>query len=299
MFKIKTSQSKNTDEIILSLEDKETNSFATLNLNNGGSLESLTIKGNSIIKNLIPLKYKDTFASSILFPFAGRIKNGRYIFLDKLYSLPINEIENQNALHGLIYNKPFHVISQCSSNKKVEVVLEYRQKDLVEGFPYSYSVQLKYILTSNDLTLTCSINNTGNQSFPFSVGWHPYFHSDNLNVSRIKMNCLKKIIFDKNLVAIDEKPLTYKGELLINKKFDDCFLIKGNVLKLITPGYQLKLRSSNKYNYLIVYTINEANVIALEPLTGAPNCFNNLKGLQVLKPKDNYSITWEILVEKN
>ena len=53
---------------------------AKIILNQGASLQELTLNSVELIKDLEPLKYQDTYASAILFPFANRIENGKYVF---------------------------------------------------------------------------------------------------------------------------------------------------------------------------------------------------------------------------
>jgi aldose 1-epimerase len=65
----------------------------------------LNLNNHVVVKDLNPLTYDNTYASSILFPFANRIADGRYDFEGKLYELNINQIEENNSLHGMEYKK--------------------------------------------------------------------------------------------------------------------------------------------------------------------------------------------------
>ena len=78
MYKIEHLQINNQKHIQLTSSNK--NSYAIICLNKGGSLNELAISNKVVIEDLAPLQYSDTYASSILFPFANRIKNGKYIF---------------------------------------------------------------------------------------------------------------------------------------------------------------------------------------------------------------------------
>jgi len=300
VFKIDSTLDKGKVALI-KLQDDQGISYAKLNLNNGGSLQELNLQNSVIIKELRSLPYSDTFASSILFPFASRIKNGEYRFLNKTYRLPINELEKQNALHGLVYDKYFEVIAQSTSEHFAKVTLEYQQTDQIEGFPFEFSLQLTYVLTRNNITLEIKVMNLSNESFPFSLGWHPYFYSSNLKNSSLSVNSSRKITFDDNLIAVNEEAYEGPREIIIeDEKFDDCFVLRDNMVGFKTPDYELSMQTSSKENYLQVYTINEANVIAIEPLTAAPNSFNNNKGLQILAPYKSYSVSWIVdFISKN
>ena len=211
MFENHNSQNKNESESIIELKLVDGKSYAKINLKNGGSIQELKLGNTILIKDLKPLSYKDTYASTILFPFAGRIKNGEYNFLNKQYRLALNDIKKQNALHGLVYNKHFKVKEMLTTKSIAQVVLEYKQEELIEGFPFQFSIQLNYILTNNVLTFKVKVFNTGNLPFPFSLGWHPYFSSSNLYENILSLNSSKKITGKLNISGIVKKAIPSKN----------------------------------------------------------------------------------------
>ena len=92
--------SHNKETNILEVRNSDNSVLGKIYLNQGASLQELTIGGEAIIQDLNPLDYKDSFASSILFPFANRIKDGVYSFNNEKFQLEKNQTEEQNALHG-------------------------------------------------------------------------------------------------------------------------------------------------------------------------------------------------------
>lgn len=65
----------------LEIKNSSNNTKAIISLDEGGRLQELKFDGISVIKDQMSQKYEGTFASSILFPFANRIKNGHYFLL--------------------------------------------------------------------------------------------------------------------------------------------------------------------------------------------------------------------------
>ena len=118
---IQIQDSKNDLKIVEIFNDT---SSAKIVLNQGASLQKLILNAVVLIEDLDPLQYKDTYASAILFPFASRIEDGKYVFEDELYQTEINETERNNALHGFIYNKEFQIIEQVLESDKATIVLE-------------------------------------------------------------------------------------------------------------------------------------------------------------------------------
>ena len=80
-------------------------------------------------------------------------------------------------------------------------------------------------------------------------------------------------------------------------KLDTGYKLDNNQVEFLTPEYQLKIEASSTENYLQVYTPSESNIIAIEPMTGATDSFNNKMGLQILNPKENYTIQWTLTIE--
>ena len=235
--------------------------------------------------------------AALLFPFANRIDNGVYSYNNKSYQLKCNEINNNNALHGLIYNKKFKLISKKTGVNSTSVNLEYIETVKNAGFPFTYKIQLIYKTTKKSLRLKVRIENTDTLAFPFTLGWHPYFYSSNLMKSNIHFHADKKVIHNKKKISEGMESYNSEKKLkLADKNLDDCFHLSAKKIKFKTPKYHLALKTTAKNNYLQIYTPDNANAIAIEPLTGISNSFNNKEGLQVLEPNAAFSTTWKLKI---
>jgi len=272
---------------------------AIISLNEGARLQKLSFKRISVIDDELSLPYKETFASSILFPFANRIKNGLYSFEGEKHQFICNENEKENALHGLVYNKKFELIERELSKNSCSVTLLYQEKEKSKGFPFFYNIYVKYTLKENKITVSVKVKNTDNNSFPFTLGWHPYFNSNDLHNSNLKFQSIKKIKFDDNLITSNVVDYSEKTPFQINdKQLDDCYVLKDNLIEFTTPDYTIKIGSDTKENYLQLYTPANQNKIAIEPMTGVSDSFNNKLGLQILEPNKAYNLKWNITFSK-
>ncbi len=279
--------------MILSSEDKEI--YAEIALNLGASLQELTLNSTPIIKPLKPLTYKDTYASSILFPFANRIKDGTYAFNGKNFSLPINEPDKNNALHGLVFNKTFEVIEEKTTETEATITLLYQEKNRVLGFPYTYAIQLKYILKANGLSLQLTVKNTDDKVFPFTTGWHPYFYSNNLNKSSLSFKSSTQLLVNERCITTSSTTVTNTENFeLKDKQLDDCFVLSNNNVTFNTPNYSLLINSTSEKSFLQLYTPPKKNTIAIEPTTGVSDSFNNNMGLETLAPNKTYQVNWNL-----
>ena len=297
MYKINQTQDSDKSSHYLEIENAKHNCYAKIHLNLGASLQELIIGGHHIIKDLSPLSYDNTYASSILFPFANRIKDGSYTFDGKPFQFEINQKAENNALHGLVYNKTFKLIEQKTTEEKAVVTLLYNETNHSVGFPYTYSIQLIYTLTKSSIELNVSIENTGSDTFPFTIGWHPYFSSHNLDDSFLTFDSNETLVFDDRNITIDKKPFEIDDEFkLKGKKLDDCFVLNSNEVHFFTPKYRFVMTSSDADNFLQLYTPPHPNTIAIEPTTGVSDSFNNGIGLKTLDPQTFYEINWNITI---
>lgn len=290
----------NKKDNILEITNTKETVFAQLFLNKGASLQKLKLNNTVIIEDLTPLHYKNTYASSILFPFANRIKDGKYHFNGNNFQFPVNVKEENNALHGLVFDKTFDLVDTKLEEKSITVVFEYDEKKESPGFPYTYTVQLIYHFTEDNLDLEMIIKNTDIKVFPFTIGWHPYFLSSNLSKSSLAFNGDKKMILDKRNITIDSKKVdTSKGIAIKNNQFDDCWSLNSDEIIFTTPEYKLKFNATGNNNFLQVYTPPKKNTIAIEQTTGVSDSFNNKIGLNVLNANNTYQIKWSLNIQNN
>lgn len=277
---------------------KSNTSKAIINLKEGARVQDLTFNDVAIIKENPFFDYKNSYASSILFPFANRIKAGKYRFENKEYTFNCNEGGGKNALHGLVFNKEFLLLEKEINTTKCAVTLCYKEQKKPKSFPFNYEFYVTYILSEDNFTVSVEVKNTDTNAFPFTLGWHPYFYCENLKDSVLNFDSNKKVEFDENLITngfsdYDDGSI-FKIE---NKQLDDSFVLQNGKIGFTTPKYSLEISASSKENYLQMYTPKDLPLIAIEPMTGISNSFNNKIGLQVLEPQKSYSLNWNLNVK--
>jgi len=300
LYKINHIQNSENNQDFIEIANSLTNSYAKIYLNQGASLQDLKLSNHVLIKDMHPMTYDKTYASSILFPFANRVKDGTYQFNGETYHLDINQKEEHNALHGLVYNKTFEVIKQNITETFASITLKYDEKNISSGFPFTYSIQLEYVLTQNTLDLIVKIKNTDSKTFPFTLGWHPYFLSSDLFKSSLLFDCNKKTVLDERNIT---KGISYIDHVeclqIKDQSFDDCYVLNSNEVTFLTPKYILILTSTEEDSFLQIYTPPHKNTIAIEPTTGVSDSLNNNIGLKTLHPDETYSITWNLSTSSN
>lgn len=77
MFFIKKIISNGSE--IIEMHNANSTSKTILSLNEGGRVRDLKLNNNPLIKEEKDFSYSKSYASSILFPFASRVEDGKYI----------------------------------------------------------------------------------------------------------------------------------------------------------------------------------------------------------------------------
>ncbi|MFY0624730.1 MAG: aldose 1-epimerase [Reichenbachiella sp.] len=232
------------------------------------------------------------FKGSKLSPFPNRLYHGKYEFEGSVFQMFINEVEGNNNLHGLLHNKPFELVSKKSDDKSAELVLSHEYLGTEVGYPFSYKILVSYKMTSGNLKIKTTLENTDTINLPLGDGWHPYFKYDNVDNVNLRMeNAARVSSLAGNSLS---QRHGFENKNLINEsKLDDCFEIEDrNKFNVFLEDQTSKTKIGiwqdsgvGQYRYLQVYTPDDRKSIAIEPVTCPPNAFNTRKDLIVLAPK--------------
>ncbi len=233
-------------------------------------------------------------ASELLFPFASRIPAGAYTFLGKTYQLKKNETGSINAIHGLVRKQAFNVEEQTVQDDHASIGLSF-QIDRPEGYPFEVKFSVIYSLNSEGkFSLTYEAINQGTEPCPAMFGWHPYFMLGNEDVDAWKIHIPSDeiVTFDAHMMPTGTQPFTPEQPMgLYRNELDNGFLVKTSgdtaVTDLISDNQHVTLRveqetGRGKFNHLVLYTPPSRDCVAIEPLTGNVNAFNNGEGLNIL-----------------
>ena len=104
------------------------------------------------------------------------------------------------------------------------------------------------------------------------------------------------------MIPVGTEDSDFTGELW-NKELDTTFILSTNEDRFTTRVVQsvgsnaIVLWQDLNYPYLQVYTPASRDSIALEPMTGPPDCFNSGEGLVVLGPDEQFIGRYGVYLE--
>ncbi len=257
--------------------------------------------GKEDIQKNLALFYK----SCKLSPFVCRIPGGKYEFEGQEFELSQKFLDG-SAIHGLLYNKPFNVLSTYADDQKASVTMRYHYKRDDPGYPFEYVCEVRYTLhTLQRLQVETVVLNLEDHEIPIADGWHPYFRLggpvDDYELQFMSGTMLE---FNEQLIPTGKyinEPSYNSPSRLGNRKLDNCFLLQVQeglpccVLRNPQNRLTLSFYTDSGYSFLQIYTPDHRKSIAIENLSGAPDCFNNGMGLMLLPPRR--SETFQVLYQ--
>ena len=121
----------------------------------------------------------------ILFPFPGRMRDGKFKHEGKEYQLPLNDSTKRHAIHGFTPRSPWRVIA-CQGDEDFAFVTGQFNlaKDLptaLAQWPADFNLTVTYRLFRDKLRVEVVVENLGSGSLPFGLGYHPYFRLPGVN----------------------------------------------------------------------------------------------------------------------
>jgi aldose 1-epimerase len=295
---------------LVKLQDKATNTIITILPEYGALLHSFEILVNGEYLNIIDnysgreqveqdlaLSYK----SSKLSPFVCRLRNGKYKIDGEEFEIG-KKFKDGNAIHGLLYNKPFKIVDEFSDDQQASITLRYHFKREDAGYPYVYVCEVRYTLVpQNILQVETIILNLDQVEIPIADGWHPYFTLGGpIDDYEFQVSTSTMVEFDNGLIPTGEliPDDTFSNAVRIgDRQLDNCFLIQlveqQPAALMLNPanGVYLSIFTNNRYPYLQLYTPPHRKSIAIENLSAAPDCFNNGIGLIMLAPNKSQTFT--------
>ncbi len=246
------------------------------------------------------LKNHTISKGDFLAPFPNRISEGKYTFAGTKHQLYINEPDRGHALHGLIVDKKYTLHSSDTFDGGVTATfVTTMDADECAGYPFNLEIAITFTLKECELAIEMSGKNKGSTEAPFGVGWHPYFTTggkiDDLYLTLPAKSILKTDNI-KELIPTGKKQPNIFGTIkkkIGDTKFDTCFtdLEAQSVL-----FENIELFMDNQMKFVQAYTPDGRISIAIEPMSCAPDAFNNGMGLQILKPQESITYSFGIRI---
>lgn len=209
--------------------------------------------------------------SPVLFPIVGALKDDQYIFDGQTYEMP---------RHGFARRKIFEV----KNSSKNEAIFQLKSDDeTLKLYPFNFSLEIKYTLFENKLTVSYNVKNKSEKELYFSLGAHPGFAIDTKNGlkyddyeiafsddDKLEIHPLVNNLISKKTKTIELKnktlPLSYElfyqdALVMTNMKSKEL------ILRNNQNDHKVIFTFSN-FPYFGIWAAKNADFVCLEPWQG-------------------------------
>lgn len=289
---------------VLTLEDPDAGAFVSVLPTRGGTVHRLGLRGpDGTMRDLLyPMRTeieveRHRWAKGAqLAPWPNRIQKARYEF-EGVEHRPVKNFKPQggHAIHGLAMFEAAKLSAKDLDAGWIELSLESKGWT---GYPFPIRMSFRFALDpAEGFRMETVFENTGKTDLPAGHGWHPYFRLSNSVIPcLLTLPAGKRLEMTPQAVPSGEKTAwtKFSRPTAIGPDFLDACVeiaaVKGiATTRLSDPvtGLSLDLwqeAGPGKYGYVQVFTHPRRHCLAIEPMTCAPNAFNNGMGLVVLRP---------------
>lgn len=235
----------------------------------------------------------------ILFPFPGRLRDGKMTFEGQEYQLPLNDSTKSHAIHGFTPRNPWRVVEWNGNDECAWITGEFNlAKDLpaaLPTWPSDFSLNVTYRLFKNRLRVEARVANVGPKPLPFGLGYHPYFRLPGVNDANIGEHVLQANVSElweaaDNLPTGRKTPLPpeqdYREPKAIGAtELDHVFTrvghatLVGGLSELAVLSHPQALGCvqflvGDVFRELVLFTPAHRNAIAIEPYTCSADASN-------------------------
>ena len=276
----------------------------------GGGLRSYRVGEEDVLEGYETGEMCSGGRGQVLMPWPNRIRDGSYAFAGARMQLPLSEVANHNAIHGLVRWARWTVRAHDSDR----VVMEH---DLhpQPGYPFSLKLSIEYALTNDGLRVHATAQNPASVACPFGAGMHPYLTAGVVPIDDLVLEAPGRIHLraDERGIPVAREPVDgttldlRRPKAIGSAKLDDCFT---NLERDPDGRAWVHLRDADgqrsaslwvdsAYDYLMLFTGDTLSArarhgVAVEPMTCAPDAFNSGDGLIILEPGGAFAGAWGI-----
>jgi len=275
----------------------------------GGGLREYTLNGRKVLDGYGADEMSCSGRGQVLIPWPNRIQDGRYSFDGQEHQLPIDDIAEQDAIHGLVRWASWTARELAEHRVVMEHVLHPRP-----GYPFSLALSVEYGLSEEGLCVRTTATNCGTRPCPYGSGNHPYLAvSERVDPLRLRVPARTILRADERGIPVGRLPVEGTdydfrrprtiGATVLDHAFTD--LERGAdgrariELRDQDRGDGVTLWVDETYPYVMVFTGDplpdvRRRSLAVEPMTCPPNAFRSGRDLLRLEPGQPFSSSWGI-----
>jgi len=279
----------------------------------GGGIREYSVDGRDVLDPYPAGAICDGAHGTPLVPWPNRLDAGRYEFDGERFQLPLTEPEQGNAIHGFLRWVVWRGEPDGESKVTMSASLPARP-----GYPFALSVAIAYELGVDGLAVTTRIRNVGDRAAPVGHGQHPYLSPGEGTIDGAELSHpgRTRILTDDRQLPAGREPVEGTefdfsrprkiGAAEIDFAFMDLVRDeRGRAWTRLTgeDGATASIWVDETYPFVELYTGHTLapgrarSGLGTEPMSCAPDAFNNGDGLIRLEPGQSTRSRWGAVLE--
>ena len=278
----------------------------------GGGLREYVVDGFPVVDGYSEADMAVAGRGQLLIPWPNRMADGSYRFDEETHQVPLNEVAQHNAIHGLVRWSAWHLIEASSQDVRLGHVLWPQA-----GYPFTLALEVLYELSDLGLRVTLTAENAGQHRAPYGAGQHPYVRAELAGVDSCVLRLPAEAWLETDerqiptgrLLDVARTDYDFRAPRTIGRtRLDTAFTgltrdadgIARVELASADGSRQVAMWFDRSFDYVMAFTGDtlepsaRRRSLALEPMTCAPDAFRNNLGLQVLEPGQRVSASWGV-----
>jgi aldose 1-epimerase len=274
----------------------------------GGGLRTYSAGGSAVLDGYRSDEMSTSGRGQVLVPWPNRIQDGSYEYAGRRHQLPLDDVEEQHAIHGLVRWSPWTVAARTVDRVVMEHVIHPRP-----GYPFALAIAIEYALSNDGLHVRTTAVNHGTEPCPYGSGAHPYLAVAPPSVDSVVLRVPARTVLrsDERGIPVDSSSVEdtdydfRRPRPIGAAELDTCFTdlerdVDGRArVRVRSPerGDELALWMDETYGYVMLFTGDPLpdvarRSLAVEPMTCPPNAFRSGEALIHLEPGEAFSSVW-------
>ena len=276
----------------------------------GATLRRYDSGGRRVLDGFEASAIADGGRGQVLAPWPNRVADGTWSWEGSDLQLPLTEVPNRNAIHGLVRWTGWTMAERSEDSVTMATTVWP-----IPGYPFLLELTATYRLDDDGLTTQLRARNVGTRRAPYGVGQHPYFTAGTelVDTSLLTVPARTRLLTDErgnptgredvDGSAYDFRVARPIGDLHIDTAYTD--LIPGDDgrvrVRLERPdGGGVEVWSGPATRWLQVFTGDTLAPdkrrlgAAVEPMSCPPGALVSGDDLVVLAPGEEHVLEWGV-----
>lgn len=272
----------------------------------GATLRLLAHQDRPLVRGFAADAARPVYSGAVLAPWPNRIGDGRYRYDGAEHALPINEPDRGAALHGLVADVMWDVVSRSPET----VVLRHRLSPQ-PGYPFHLELGMTYRLDADGLEARLTARNAGSATAPYGCSIHPYLVPGDGRVDdwTLRLPAERYLDVDPDRLlptgerAVDGTSYDFREPRPIGAVcIDHAFAVPGQASAVLSgpDGSGTRISWDERCRWVQLHTADRPEPelhrtgLAIEPMTCPPDAFRSGVDLVHLRPGEKHTVTWRL-----